>query len=339
MEIKPSTISLPVTEASQAGEVRRAVADLAKRGGAGDSVISNVSIIATEAANNIWKHGGGGEILLNLTTQGDATGVEIFALDRGKGIADISKSLEDGYSTLGTSGTGLGAMKRISSYFDIHSVENKGTVVYSLTWIIPPRPSLLTKPLEISGISVAYPGEPVCGDAWQHVARNSHDVFLMADGLGHGLCAAEAAKMGIEVFAARYEQTPSSILEVAHAALRSTRGAAMSVLSVDRQRRVLTYCGVGNIAGCILLGTDRQSNLVSQNGTVGMEVRRFQEFSYPWPADGILVLATDGLGTRWDLGSYPGLLNRHAGVIAGTLYRDFKRGRDDVTVVIAKDAP
>lgn len=337
MEIKRATICLQVIDASQVGEVRRAVADLARSEGADDSVLSNLSIIATEAANNIWKHGSGGEVLINTTGEGEAIGIEIFALDRGRGIADVSKCLEDGYSTIGTSGTGLGAIRRISSFFDIHSVPGKGTVVYSLTWIVPPKKVFLTKPLEISGISVAYPGESVCGDAWHHIAHNSHDLFLVADGLGHGLQAFEAAIQGVEIFKKAQAQSPSAILELAHGALRSTRGAAMSILSVDRQRQVITYCGVGNIAGCMLLGNDRQSNLVSQNGTIGMEARRFQEFSYPWIADGILVLATDGLGTRWDLASYPGLLNRHSGVIAATLYRDFKRGRDDVTVVVAKD--
>jgi hypothetical protein len=30
---------------------------------------------------------------------------------------------------------------------------------------------------------------------------------------------------------------------------------------------------------------------------------------------------------------YPGLITRHPALVAGMLYRDFRRGRDDVTVV------
>jgi hypothetical protein len=50
-----------------------------------------------------------------------------------------------------------------------------------------------------------------------------------------------------------------------------------------------------------------------------------------------LVLHSDGLGTRWNLNAYPGLSAHHPSLIAGVLYRDFKRGTDDVTVLVAKE--
>jgi hypothetical protein len=46
---------------------------------------------------------------------------------------------------------------------------------------------------------------------------------------------------------------------------------------------------------------------------------------------------SDGIATQWDLGRYPGLLARDPSLIAGVLYRDFLRGRDDATVVVLKD--
>ena len=47
---------------------------------------------------------------------------------------------------------------------------------------------------------------------------------------------------------------------------------------------------------------------------------------------------SDGLTTHWTLERLPGLAARHPSLIAGVLYRDFKRGRDDVTVVVARGA-
>ena len=47
---------------------------------------------------------------------------------------------------------------------------------------------------------------------------------------------------------------------------------------------------------------------------------------------------SDGLTGRWSLGDYPGLLRRHPAVIAGVLYRDSLRGRDDATIVVVSDA-
>ena len=77
--------------------------------------------------------------------------------------------------------------------------------------------------------------------------------------------------------------------------------------------------------------------MVSHNGTVGHEVRKIQEFVYQWPKGGILVMHSDGLGTQWRLDRYAGLAVKHPSLIAGVLYRDFNRGRDDVTVLVARE--
>jgi hypothetical protein len=76
--------------------------------------------------------------------------------------------------------------------------------------------------------------------------------------------------------------------------------------------------------------------MVSHSGIVGHEARKIQEFVYPWSQDTVLVMHSDGLATHWNLDQYPGLASRRPSLIAGVLYRDFTRGRDDVTVVVAK---
>ena len=55
--------------------------------------------------------------------------VEVLAIDSGPGMADVQRCLQDGYSTGGTPGTGLGAVRRQSSAFDVHSLPGRGTVV------------------------------------------------------------------------------------------------------------------------------------------------------------------------------------------------------------------
>jgi hypothetical protein len=103
-------------------------------------------------------------------------------------------------------------------------------------------------------------------------------------------------------------------------------------------RGKLTYAGVGNISARIYAGSDSRQNLVSLNGTAGHQCERIQEFSYSWPENGLLVMHSDGLSTGTGLESYPGLAARDPALIAGVLYRDFCRGRDDATVVIVKAA-
>jgi hypothetical protein len=85
------------------------------------------------------------------------------------------------------------------------------------------------------------------------------------------------------------------------------------------------------------LAQEKTNSLVSYNGTVGHEVRKIQEFVYPWPKGGLLVMHSDGLGTQWRLDRYPGLVAKHPSLLAGVLYRDFNRGRDDVTVLVVRE--
>jgi serine/threonine protein phosphatase PrpC len=76
--------------------------------------------------------------------------------------------------------------------------------------------------------------------------------------------------------------------------------------------------------------------MVSYNGTVGHTVRKIQEFTYPWPTNALLILYSDGLTTHLNPEHYPGLIRRHPDLIAATLYRDYARGHDDATVVVAQ---
>jgi serine/threonine protein phosphatase PrpC len=160
-------------------------------------------------------------------------------------------------------------------------------------------------------------------------------MLLVADGLGHGPDAHAAAREAVRLFHGSRQSEPVAVLEALHAGLRATRGAAVGIAGIDLGRSTVRYAGVGNIAGSILSRGGTRS-LVSHNGVAGHEARRIAEFSYPFPDGALLVLHSDGLSSRWSLDPYPGLAERHPALVAGVLYRDFKRGRDDVTVVVAR---
>jgi stage II sporulation SpoE-like protein len=118
-----------------------------------------------------------------------------------------------------------------------------------------------------------------------------------------------------------------------HAGLRATRGAAVAVTSIDLARGRVRFSGLGNIGAAVLAG-GRIRHLVSHNGTAGHHGRKIEEYTYPWQPGALLVQHTDGLASHWTLESYPGLSGRHPSLVAGVLYRDFKRGRDDVAVLV-----
>jgi hypothetical protein len=157
---------------------------------------------------------------------------------------------------------------------------------------------------------------------------------MVADGLGHGVLAADAAEKAAAVFDAARFESPKAFCERAHQALLGSRGAALAVAHVAASG-AMRYAGTGNISGA-LVQNGKSRGLTSQNGTAGVAVRRVLEFDYEWPADGLLVMHSDGLTSRWSLDAYPGLASRDPAMIAAVLHRDCTRGKDDATVVVVK---
>jgi len=76
--------------------------------------------------------------------------------------------------------------------------------------------------------------------------------------------------------------------------------------------------------------------MMSLNGTLGMAAVRSRQLDYEYPPGGVVVLHSDGVSARWQLSEYPGLQLRHSAVIAGVLFRDCGRQRDDATVLVAR---
>jgi anti-sigma regulatory factor (Ser/Thr protein kinase) len=320
-----------IHEGSQVFEARRAAAELARQFGFTDVEIGEVALAATEAATNLVKHAQQGELLVQVFEHGATVGMELLAIDSGPGIHNVSQSLRDGYSTAGSPGTGLGALSRIADQFDIYSLPGKGTVLRLAMWRGKPPPAT---EMQVGVVCQPKAGEEISGDDWGMAMSARKHTFVLADGLGHGPDAHKAARVAIDTLHRHPGVSPATALENIHAAARPTRGAAVAVCELDAEQRVCRFAGVGNI-GCTVIVNAVARHMVSHNGIVGHSVRKIQEFAAPWPQDAILVMHSDGLSTQWDLESYPGLTTRHPGVIAGVLYRDFSRHRDDATVLVA----
>lgn len=328
---------MAVTGTDQVGEARRLAVTLARRSGFDELACGKVALVVTETATNLVKHAAGGEILLQPLEQDGALGLEVLALDRGPGMMDLDRCLRDGVSSTGSPGTGLGAIARLADIFDVYTLPQKGTALLARLWSGVRAPISGTGTLETGVVHLPKAGEEVCGDGWGVEQHDGRSLVLVTDGLGHGLGAAEAAREAGRIFRANLRLGPVAMIQTIHAALRSTRGAAVAVVEIDSPTQTLRFAGVGNICGTIFAAGASRST-VSHNGTVGHEVRKVQEFSYPFPPDALLVLHSDGMSSHWRLEQYPGLALRHPAMVAGVLFRDFKRGRDDVTVVVLREA-
>jgi anti-sigma regulatory factor (Ser/Thr protein kinase) len=325
-----------VSEQTDAAECRRVAKRLAEAAKFDESAVGRACIVATELATNIIRHAGSGELLAQVLDDGRGAVLELLAIDKGPGMSNVNECLRDGFSTAGTPGTGLGAIFRMSSAFDIFSVPGQGTVVLSRSMNKPAPPNssgALQRQWEFAAICVATAGEVDCGDAWC-IAHDQHSAaILVADGLGHGSLAARASADGVECFKKRPMEAPAALMQDMHRALSGGRGAAAAAALLQLPTAKVSYAGVGNISGH-LLTSEHTRGMVSHNGTLGVQLLRAQQFEYDWLPDSRIVMHSDGLSGRWSVGAYPDLHSKHSAIIAGVLYRDFVRRRDDATIVV-----
>lgn len=324
----------PIDDASQIAEVRRAGTSLAEALGFDVSRAGRVALVITEAATNILKHAERGSIVMRTLAHHGVSGVEVLVIDSGPGISNLALRMEDGNSTVGSYGSGLGTMRRQADEFDLYTAVGGGVAICMRVWDAT-RPAVPLWP-SVGVVCLPMAGEDVCGDAWSMVEAAGSLLVLVADGLGHGPEAARASEAAVAAVHANVDQAPAELMWRVDEALHHTRGAAVGIGRIDLHTRDLNYAGVGNISASIHQAEGRR-HMVSHNGIVGSNVRKVQDFGFAWSADTLLVMHSDGVGTRWDLASYPGLVHRHPGVIAAVLYRDFGRGKDDTTLLVLRE--
>jgi anti-sigma regulatory factor (Ser/Thr protein kinase) len=331
------SVRVAISGQSDIGECRRVAKRLGEACKLGENDVGKASIVATELATNVVRHGGGGEMLVQMLDDGVTTQLEMLAIDRGRGMEDVDRCLRDGYSTGGTPGTGLGAVSRLSSTFDIFSVPGSGTVALSRIGSHPaassPRSGI--DRLQFGAICIALAGEIECGDTWRIADHGSVWSVMVADGLGHGPMAATAARAAAQAFMQRPFDDPSSVMQSLHGGLAATRGAVAACARLHTAEARVDYAGIGNIYGSVV-GRERSRGMVSHNGTLGLQIPRPKQFAYDWAPGELVVMHSDGLSARWNLSEHPGLYSHHPGIIAGVLYRDLARKRDDATVVVMR---
>ncbi|MGZ8938955.1 MAG: SpoIIE family protein phosphatase [Limisphaerales bacterium] len=324
----------PVNESSHIGQVRREIQSLAMRIRASEDVCARAALVATELSTNLLKHcSSGGQILYRAIREetGSFHSIEILSLDNGRGIPNISKAFSDGFSTAGSPGNGLGAIQRMSDSMEIFSADQHGTVISTQI-----RPRLSSKKIpapRIRSICVPLEGYDVSGDYVVVVTKGSKTHIMVADGLGHGPEAAEASHRAATAFRKNVTcELPDMMMQI-HTALNMSRGAAVALANYDSGTRILKYVAVGNIDSRICTATDCRG-CGTQNGTAGVRMPALSEFEYAIPPGAVLVMHSDGLSSRWTFNNYPGLSMQTPGVIAGLLFRDFARKRDDATILV-----
>lgn len=318
-------------DASRVGQARRHALELSAECGLDEADAGRLALVVTELATNLVRHADNGRLW--LAVRPGRHEVEVIAVDDGPGIPDIERSLGDGFSTGGTPGTGLGAVRRLAQDFDLHSAVPGGTVIVArvrASGVEPPDSAF-----SAGAVSLAAPGERVCGDGWSFAVEGERAALMVADGLGHGPDAAEAASVALDAFGDQPHAPPRQLLQDTHQALRRTRGAAVLVLQADAGGNMIRSSGAGNVVARLVSGVSDRT-ILCQHGTAGVTMRTPEETATPWPEHALLVACTDGIETRWKPETLAPLLRRDPALAAAVLVRDHCRGRDDATVAVLR---
>lgn len=323
-----------MNDPSQVGEARRFALALALQIDFSETRQGRVGIVVNELGNNLVRYAKEGQLLIRRLSGEGPHGIEILAVDKGPGL-DADLVMRDGFTTGRTPGTGLGAVRRQSDLFDLDSRPPGGTVAMSRIYR-GDADARLRPAYEIGAINVPMPGEKVSGDGWCHGFRDDGVDLIVADGLGHGPAAHQTALEALHAFGQAHHLPPDQCLEAIHRRLKSTRGGAVFLMAVHPAK--IDFAGVGNVRA-IVQSASGSKTLISHNGTAGVQIRTVKPLSQPWNETDLLIVHSDGVNSRFDIKSYPGLQNRHPSLVAATIYRDHRRGTDDATVVVLRRTP
>lgn len=317
--------------------IKREIHNLALQLGFTPHRAAETDIIVAELTSNLIKFADGGDLLYRANHNNGLNEIEIYCLDKGIGIENVGRIMNDGYSTSNTLGQGLGAIKRLSNDYQIYSMKGWGTVQYikicdKAEYVIP----LAESGFNAAALSVNYPGEKVCGDGYYiKYTRKGFQIFV-GDGLGHGAHAHEAVQQAIKAFKQCAENDPIAVLRHIHDHVKKSRGLVATIVCVDYGAANWQICGIGNINTRIYSGLDNKT-YTPYNGILGHNIpRTLNNTAVPYQKHQIIIMHSDGLRTRWNLSELTSIIKQSPGMIASVLYKDNVRGTDDATILVGK---
>lgn len=175
------------------------------------------------------------------------------------------------------------------------------------------------------------------GDLYVVVPLPSGALLAVIDGLGHGPEAALAARAAALVLQTQAELPVRDLIERCHDALHKTRGAVISLASLDTRSSTMDWCGVGNVEGLLFRATSssgRVSEAVpTRGGVVGYRLPPLKVSTVAVSLGDLLVFASDGIRSNFsaaiDLDSPPQL-------VADAILEQYGKTSDDALVLVAR---
>lgn len=190
--------------------------------------------------------------------------------------------------------------------------------------------------LEWDSVTMPMPGEDVPGDCAVVAFAERQMLLAVIDGVGHGADAAAAARVAAYTLRrAAHKDVASAVLEC-HRALAATRGAAISLASIDDREHTMTWLGIGNVEARLLHGAEPlpvSESLLLHNGVVGHELPRLLPQTTPLARGDLVVFATDGIHRDFADDLMP---RGSCGEISNRILQQHVLGSDDALVMVAR---
>jgi len=299
---------------------------------------ADVAIAISELASNLVKHKvREGKIIIREIRAGENKGIEVVSSDLGPGIADIDQAMTDGYSTAASLGIGLPAVNRLMDEFQIRSNIGEGTLVTTRKWVKPEMPYIPVSELDLSVFSRPLPGQRYNGDAYFVKRYEDKIIFAVIDGLGHGQEAQEAAQAAVDCLENYYRRPFTEIFQLCHQRLKKTRGAAMSLCSINIKDRVMTHSGIGNVNTRVYSSQAAPAPFCI-NGTLGVAMRMVKVDDYPLPEDSVIIMFSDGISGHFSPDSLRGSWGLKPQRLAKRIMDNYARDNDDATVIVGRSS-
>ena len=190
--------------------------------------------------------------------------------------------------------------------------------------------------LEWGAAGAALDGQ-ASGDHYLVLPDAERPLVCMMDGLGHGVDARRASLDCASILEAHSGAALIDLVGYCHEGLRGTRGVAMTLLQIDRERDLLEWVAVGNVEGLVLReGLARGatfSAVVQRGGVVGYRLPPLKATHVNLQAGDLLVLATDGIQSGFADSVDQRLAPQE---LADTLLSRFARPSDDRLVLVLR---
>jgi negative regulator of sigma-B (phosphoserine phosphatase) len=189
--------------------------------------------------------------------------------------------------------------------------------------------------LEWGAATAMLPGQTESGDLHLVVSTPERTFVAAVDGLGHGTEAAVASRVAAETLRECPNEPVISLLRRCHENLKPTRGAVISLASFSFRDAMMTWVGIGNVAGFLLRADQNLPNetLLLRSGVVGVQLPPLQAAVLPVGPGDVLVFATDGVRTDFAENIMP---TASIQTTAERLLAKYNKGTDDALVVVAR---